>query len=103
MEVTTTMMMKLLDASLFAQQRNDPDIAILNIEALNQKLPPKFRVNLDAYKPKEPNKATHDKIYLRSSLDHPKRVWQYYSVALKAVMEAVAKYSYAMRAQYMSV
>ena len=76
MEVTTTMMMKLLDASLFAQQRNDPDIAILNIEALNQKLPPRFRVELDGHKPKEQNKATHNQKYLRSSLDHPKNAWR---------------------------
>ena len=90
MEVRTTIMISLLNASTVAQQRDDPNAAVINVQALNKMLPRKFRADLDEHRPTEPARNTHDKVFMRQALNHKKRMWQYYGIALELVVEKVS-------------
>ncbi len=102
MEFITNMMNILVSASTFAQQRNEPELAVINIEAVNKLLPPAFQVKLEKFRPIPTDKKSHNKMYLSKSLDHMMSEWIYYNRALSAVMESISKYAHDQKDQFMA-
>ena len=102
MEFITNMMNILVSASTFAQQRNEPVLAVINIEAVNKLLPPKFQVKLEQFRPNPTDRKSHDKMYLTESLGSVSSEWVYYNRALSAVMEAISKYAHDQKDQFMA-
>lgn len=102
MEFQTAAMNILLNASMFAQRQNDPDLAMINIEAINQMIDEDYRVDTNKILPSVQNRDTHDKQYLSESLKHSQEAWHGYRTLLLEVMSAMANYTRAEREQFMA-
>ena len=106
MEFVTSMLNILVSASTYAQQRNEPGIAALNIEAANKLLPPGrdgkggYRADLSKLRPALTDHRGHDTVYLSESLKQTEREWAYYREALKAVMEQISRYAHDRRDEF---
>ena len=107
MEFVTSMLNILVSASTFAQQKNEPGIAALNIEAANKLLPPGdkqgkggYRADLDKLRPSVTDRKRHDTVYLSESLKQTEHEWVYYRAALKAVMEQISRYAHDRRDEF---
>ena len=106
MEFVTSMLNILVSASTFAQQKNEPGIAALNIEAANMLLPPGnkqgkgYRADLKKLRPSLTNHRKHDTVYLSESLKQTEHEWAYYREALKLVMENISRYAHDRRDEF---
>ena len=107
MEFVTSMLNIPVSASTYAQQKNEPGIAALNIEAANNLLPPGdkqerggYRADLDALRPSVTDRKRHDTMYLSEAVGQTASEWVYYRAALKAVMENVSRYAHDRRDEF---
>ena len=106
MELVTSMLNILVSASMYEQQKNEPGIAVLNIEAANELLPPGrngkggYRADLEKLRPPLTDHRKHDNVYLSESLKQTEREWAYYRAALKAVMEQISRYAHDRRDEF---
>lgn len=102
MEFQTAAMNILLNASMFAQRQNEPDLAMINIEAINEMIDEEYRVDTSKILPTKQDRTTIDKPYFSQDLNHNKEVWAGYRKLLLQVMAAMANYTRAEREQFMS-